>query len=58
MYVRLRDEQIKNVTRVYEAYQAKRAHMMEFIDKFRGRNVKLIVNQKVMVLVAQLVLYL
>lgn len=37
MYVKLRDEKIKNVARVYEAYQSKRAHMMEFIDKFRGK---------------------
>lgn len=36
MYVKLRDEKTKNAARVYEAYQAKRAHMMEFIDKFRG----------------------
>lgn len=36
MYVKLRDEKTKNAARVYEAYQSKRAHMMEFIDKFRG----------------------
>lgn len=35
-YVRLRDEQTKNALRVYEAYQTKRAHMMEFIEKFRA----------------------
>ena len=36
MYVKLRDEQIKNAVRVYQAYQSKRAHMMEFIEKFRA----------------------
>lgn len=35
-YVKLRDEQTKNALRVYEAYQTKRAHMMEFIEKFRA----------------------
>ena len=34
--MRLRDEQIKNAMRVYQAYQTKRAHMMEFIEKFRA----------------------
>jgi ATPase subunit of ABC transporter with duplicated ATPase domains len=37
MYVRLRDEQIRNSMRVYQAYQSKRAHMMEFINTFRGK---------------------
>jgi ATP-binding cassette subfamily F protein 3 len=36
MYVRLRDEQIRNSMRVYQAYESKRAHMMEFIVKFRA----------------------
>eukprot|EP00934_Nitzschia_sp_Nitz4_P006233 Nitzschia sp. Nitz4//scaffold22_size323478//256035//262777//NITZ4_000575-RA/size323478-processed-gene-0.482-mRNA-1//-1//CDS//3329543139//6223//frame0 len=36
MYIKQRDEQTKNAARVYEAYQTKRAHMMEFIDKFRA----------------------
>lgn len=36
MYVKLKDEKTKNAARVYEAYQTKRAHMMEFIEKFRG----------------------
>ena len=35
-YVRLRDENIRNAMRVYQAYQAKREHMMEFITKFRA----------------------
>lgn len=35
-YVRLRDEHIKNAMRVYQAYHTKRAHMMEFIEKFRA----------------------
>uniref|UniRef100_A0A7R9WRA7 ABC transporter domain-containing protein n=1 Tax=Craspedostauros australis TaxID=1486917 RepID=A0A7R9WRA7_9STRA len=35
-YVKLRDESIKSRMRVYEAYQSKRAHMMEFIEKFRA----------------------
>lgn len=30
------DEMIKNSMRVYQAYQDKRAHMMEFIDRFRA----------------------
>ena len=34
--MRLRDEHIKNAMRVYQAYQTKRAHMMEFIEKFRA----------------------
>jgi len=35
-YVRTAEELIKNQMRVYQAYQDKRAHMMEFIDKFRA----------------------
>ena len=35
-YVKQRDEDIKNAMRVYQAYQSKRAHMMEFIEKFRA----------------------
>ena len=35
-YVKQRDEAIKNAMRVYQAYQSKRAHMMEFIEKFRA----------------------
>lgn len=35
-YVKTSDENIKNSMRVYQAYQDKRAHMMEFIDKFRA----------------------
>ena len=35
-YVRTSDENVKNSMRVYQAYQDKRAHMMEFIDKFRA----------------------
>lgn len=35
-YVKTRDEKIKNDMRVYHAYQDKRAHMMEFIEKFRA----------------------
>lgn len=35
-YVRLRDESIKNAMRVYQAYQSKREHMMDFITKFRA----------------------
>jgi len=34
-YVKTSDDNIKNSMRVYQAYQDKRAHMMEFIDKFR-----------------------
>jgi ATPase components of ABC transporters with duplicated ATPase domains len=36
VYVRTADEAIKNQMRVYQAYQDKRAHMMEFIEKFRA----------------------
>eukprot|EP00557_Chaetoceros_sp_GSL56_P002640 CAMPEP_0176497368 /NCGR_PEP_ID=MMETSP0200_2-20121128/11686_1 /TAXON_ID=947934 /ORGANISM="Chaetoceros sp., Strain GSL56" /LENGTH=784 /DNA_ID=CAMNT_0017895375 /DNA_START=71 /DNA_END=2422 /DNA_ORIENTATION=- len=36
VYVRTSDEAIKNQMRVYQAYQDKRAHMMEFIEKFRA----------------------
>lgn len=35
-YVKLRDENIRNAMRVYNAYQEKRDHMMEFITKFRA----------------------
>ena len=34
-YVKTSEENVKNSMRVYQAYQDKRAHMMEFIDKFR-----------------------
>lgn len=35
-YVRTSEENVKNAMRVYQAYQDKRAHMMEFINKFRA----------------------
>lgn len=35
-YVQLRDENTLNQQRQYNAYSEKRAHMMEFIDKFRA----------------------
>jgi len=35
-YVRTAEEALKNQMRVYQAYQDKRAHMMDFIDKFRA----------------------
>jgi len=35
-YVKLRDENTRNAMRMYQAYKAKRDHMMEFIDKFRA----------------------
>lgn len=35
-YVRTAEEAVKNQMRVYQAYQDKRAHMMEFIEKFRA----------------------
>lgn len=35
-FVALRREQVKNAARVYEAYQTKRQHLQEFIDKFRA----------------------
>lgn len=35
-YVKLRDENIRNSMRVYQAYQSKREHMMEFINTFRA----------------------
>jgi ATP-binding cassette, subfamily F, member 3 len=35
-YVKLREENIKNTMRIYQAYQAKRDHMMEFINTFRA----------------------
>lgn len=36
-YVRLRDEDIRNAMRQYQAYESKREHMMEFINKFRAK---------------------
>jgi ATP-binding cassette subfamily F protein 3 len=36
-YVRLRDEDIRNAMRLYQAYESKREHMMEFINKFRAK---------------------
>lgn len=35
-YVKLRDVNIQNAMRSYHAYQEKREHMMEFINKFRA----------------------
>ncbi|GAX23933.1 ATP-binding cassette, subfamily F, member 3 [Fistulifera solaris] len=35
-YVKQRDENTRNKMRAYQAYQSKREHMMEFIDKFRA----------------------
>ena len=35
IYVKTSDEAIKNRVKEYEAYLEKRAHIMEFIDKFR-----------------------
>ncbi len=35
-YVKLKHEKMKNAMREYQAYQSKREHMMEFIDKFRA----------------------
>eukprot|EP00566_Odontella_aurita_P004865 CAMPEP_0113545102 /NCGR_PEP_ID=MMETSP0015_2-20120614/11076_1 /TAXON_ID=2838 /ORGANISM="Odontella" /LENGTH=766 /DNA_ID=CAMNT_0000445433 /DNA_START=49 /DNA_END=2346 /DNA_ORIENTATION=- /assembly_acc=CAM_ASM_000160 len=35
-YVRTAEENVRNAMRVYQAYQDKRAHMMEFIEKFRA----------------------
>jgi ATP-binding cassette subfamily F protein 3 len=35
-YVKTSEEQIKNTMRSYHAYQEKRAHLMEFIEKFRA----------------------
>lgn len=35
-FVKLRDANIRNAMRVYQAYQEKREHMMEFITKFRA----------------------
>ena len=34
-YVKTAEEAVKNQKRVYEAYLDKRAHMQEFVDKFR-----------------------
>jgi ABC-type multidrug transport system ATPase subunit len=36
-YVRLRDEDIRNAMRLFQAYESKREHMMEFINKFRAK---------------------
>ncbi len=36
IYVRTSEEMVKNQMRVYQAYCDKRAHMMEFIEKFRA----------------------
>jgi ATP-binding cassette subfamily F protein 3 len=33
----LRDEDIRNAMRQYQAYESKREHMMEFINKFRAK---------------------
>lgn len=35
-YVRTSEENTRNAMRVYQAYQDKRAHMMDFIEKFRA----------------------
>lgn len=35
-FVKLRDANIRNAMRLYQAYQEKREHMMEFIIKFRA----------------------
>jgi len=35
-YVKTSAENVKNAMRVYQAYQDKRSHMMEFINKFRA----------------------
>jgi hypothetical protein len=35
-YVKLKNEKMKNAMREYQAYQSKRDHMMEFIEKFRA----------------------
>jgi len=35
-FVQLRDANIRNAMRLYHAYQEKREHMMEFINKFRA----------------------
>jgi ATP-binding cassette subfamily F protein 3 len=35
-YVKLRDENLRNAMRTYQAYQSKREHMMEFINTFRA----------------------
>ncbi len=35
-YVKLREENERNTMRIYQAYQDKRQHMVEFIDKFRA----------------------
>ncbi|KAG7374463.1 ABC transporter [Nitzschia inconspicua] len=35
-FVKLKEEKMKNAMREYQAYQRKRDHMMEFIEKFRA----------------------
>eukprot|EP00587_Corethron_hystrix_P002761 CAMPEP_0113302490 /NCGR_PEP_ID=MMETSP0010_2-20120614/3283_1 /TAXON_ID=216773 ORGANISM="Corethron hystrix, Strain 308" /NCGR_SAMPLE_ID=MMETSP0010_2 /ASSEMBLY_ACC=CAM_ASM_000155 /LENGTH=758 /DNA_ID=CAMNT_0000156293 /DNA_START=133 /DNA_END=2406 /DNA_ORIENTATION=+ /assembly_acc=CAM_ASM_000155 len=35
-YVKSSDDALKNSMRIYQAYQDKRAHMMDFIEKFRA----------------------
>lgn len=35
-YVRTSEENLRNRMRIYQAYQDKRAHLMEFINKFRA----------------------
>lgn len=35
IYVKTSEESVRNSMRIYQAYMDKRAHMMEFIDKFR-----------------------
>lgn len=35
-FVKLRDSNIRNNMRLYQAYQEKREHMMDFITKFRA----------------------
>jgi ATP-binding cassette subfamily F protein 3 len=35
-YVKTSEDNVKNQMKVYHAYQDKRAHLMEFIDKFRA----------------------
>jgi len=36
IYVRTSEEMVKNQMRIYQVYCDKRAHMMEFIEKFRA----------------------
>jgi len=35
-YIKTSNEQVRNQMRVYQAYQDKRAHLMDFIEKFRA----------------------